>query len=747
MRKETTLINDDRCKRVMKKFRKRRRQKGSSMPSLSRFGAAAERFEMLETLRVKKGTTASSLTADDENLESTSFIFQKAKHNFGRSFVHQYQNHKDSNHKRRIRVAWGEEIARRRAFSGGRGGEDQSNKPILKSSQPKLVYRKPDSMSETSLYSRCAFLDSYDKVLAVDNRGTLDLVRLADIRSQNKLGTQRGNQASQSQHKIVANFELGAELKQRSFSTVHVQALSGGSTVAFGLEDDSLCLLDLEGRMNQTLYDGSNSDDLMMPLSLRSGPITSSRSPMFTASRTNHPRRTHYRDRRNPRLSLHELCRHRTNQNNGNCVEGFFNYDHNDVSDLHLIDYTRKRISSPVNFIPDLRPPHDARWDILEIHPNAHGSASLLYVAHVDSDYDAFWTQVLDGRVRASKAGKQSRKKHNATTILIDATTRDRPGTVEEHVTACAMATDVCMATAHISCGNYGSTPASEFFDRGLPYAGYSGMSSCVKLWDLRMVHKKKTGLDKSPLPADTIIFSSPPSFENADFALVEPSVTIPTRLTSKDGSLAFSKATFEEDCFTNSRAEMGSSLACGDYVITNLSSSRDSYVGPSNNGSARGGSMIVTTQSRTKSTRVEHAKLDLSGPMQMTRKVAQTNCSMGCHPVYAIASSHNYLATCSNIQNNNSSSGNGIGGFRSRSSEASTKISLYDLTDMPLTDRYSCASSQQREDPSWSYQTETSLTDRYGVNTELSCIAMNSNGTSLLGGTTDGDLFVWRGV
>ena len=60
---------------------------------------------------------------------------------------------------------------------------------------------------------------------------------------------------------------------------------------------------------------------------------------------------------------------------------------------------------------------------------------SLLHVAHVDSDYDAFWMQVLDGRARAG------------TTVLIDGSTRDRPGTTEEHVTAIAMATNICMAT------------------------------------------------------------------------------------------------------------------------------------------------------------------------------------------------------------------------------------------------------------------------------------------------------------
>jgi hypothetical protein len=51
------------------------------------------------------------------------------------------------------------------------------------------------------------------------------------------------------------------------------------------------------------------------------------------------------------------------------------------------------------------------------------------------------------------------------------------------------------------------------------------------------------------------------------------------------------------------------------------------------------------------------------------------------------------------------------------------------------------------KDDPSWSYFLEPALVDRYGVETELSCVAINANATSILGGSTDGDLFVWRGI
>lgn len=748
----------------------------------------AEGFEKIETPRVVRRKTISCLATneeeDDEDLaeEQSSALHRTRK--FSRHFAqqngfhHSYHDHENPNYSRRNHIHWGESIARRRAFARIDGTDNCGDRDssISGSPEPELVHRKPESIHAFSFYSSCIFLDLYEKVLAVDNRGTLDLMRLADIRPQVQTdGENRGKTTRTSHQKLVTNFELGAELQQQSFSTVHVQALSGGHTIAFGLEDDSLCLLDLERQTNRCVFDSQNDDEVLTSVSLiKSSNSSSSLLPSFTASRTNHPRRTHYRDRQNPRLSLHELCRNRTHKHNIYCKNesGMVTnnnstnvHENNDILDLHAIDYStaRGRISSPVRFIPGLRPPHDARWDILEVHPSCYGSTSLLYVAHVDSDYDAFWTQVLDGRVRAATAETArngNRKRSNATTILIDGTTSDLPGTKEEHVTACAMVTDICMATAHISCGNYGSTPASEFFDRGLPYAGYSGMSSCVKLWDLRMVKKKRALVEDSPIPADTIVFSAPPSFRHADFVVVEPYATMQTRLTSGEGLLTFSEATFADGNGVGSDYGAGkeSSAICNDHVITNLSAARDPYDGPSNNGSARGGSLIITTQSRTKSTRIEHAKLDLSGNMRMTRKISQANSNLGCQPIYAIASSHKYLATCSNIKNSNNTTGNNDNDFCPRLSEASTKLSLYDLTEAPprsksapLKDRYCSPTSrlcrQQREDPSWSFQMGASLSDRYGVRTDLSCIAMNSNGTALLGGTTDGDLFVWRGM
>lgn len=43
-------------------------------------------------------------------------------------------------------------------------------------------------------------------------------------------------------------------------------------------------------------------------------------------------------------------------------------------------------------------------------------------------------------------------------------------------------------------------------------------------------------------------------------------------------------------------------------------------------------------------------------------------------------------------------------------------------------------------------YRIRPDLKDRHGLETQLSCISLNPSGTSVLGGSIDGDLFVWRG-
>jgi hypothetical protein len=94
---------------------------------------------------------------------------------------------------------------------------------------------------------------------------------------------------------------------------------------------------------------------------------------------------------------------------------------------------------------------------------------------------------------------------------------------------------------------------------------------------------------------------------------------------------------------------------------------------------------------------------------------------------------------------------------------EQGTAVSLYDLSQQPS--RYqsvatsTCQShglsgrkkkrtyrGEARPDTIPPQRIETTLCDRYGLNTDLSCMAWNPSGTILVGGSCDGDLFVWPG-
>lgn len=691
------MITEDQCKRVMKRFRKRRRERGSSIATLTKLTSTRRRNaggSEDDPSGIKRRAFAPAVNSDNEHFGVSSF----SRTYWSRNVVLQeYSDHWNNHHRhyqhrehRNRLVQWGECLARQKAF----GGEN-------KTEMPELVHRKPERIHKCSYYSGCTFLDS-DKVLAVDHRGTLDVIQLSELSVQANASNKQGTPLF-SHQKIVTGLELGADLQQqRSFSNVHLQAF--GSMVAFGLEDDTLCIVDFEEGTNngRTYYHpcGTNHNE--------KGPlerVSLSRVYPVGAWRTHSPKRLYYRDRRNPRLPIHDLC------NVWLALR----------QDLRAI--RSPRIPSPVRFVPETPPPASARWDILTAHSS---SSPVLYVAHIDSDYDAFWTQVLDGRARPK------------TNVLVDATTRDRPGTTEEHITACALVNELCVATAHLSCGNYGSTRAWEFFDKGLPNAGYSGMFSCIKLWDIRMVPKIRNGgrTPGSPIPSDTISL-----FQNADVTVAKPSATIPTHLTS-GGELTFSEPSFADPGFATEKdgvpSKEDNSLggAAGSHqVITNLSAARDS----NHNGTC--GSLVVTTQSRTKPTHFEHSKLDLSGNMRLVRKISQTNFNLGLQPLYAIASSNGTIATVSSKKE-------GSGG------DCPQSVCLYDLnheTNKTTSDRfYQCTPllhQQCRQDPNWSYKFDANITDRYGIQTDLSCMALNTNGTALLGGSTDGDLFLWRGI
>ena len=163
--------------------------------------------------------------------------------------------------------------------------------------------------------------------------------------------------------------------------------------------------------------------------------------------------------------------------------------------------------------------------------------------------------------------------------------------------------------------------------------------------------------------------------------------------------------------------ALLSSSDQMGEAMITKLSSPAGTP-----------GIMIATSQSSSSYT--IHYVIDL-GRLSCTKTICHEN--QGRFPIHGIASSHEFMAC--------------LGG------EKTDSIYVYDLHQAHPT-----AGSRKRtvdggmrddlndgKDKSWCYMFTPELKDRHGLQTQLSCLAMNDSGTSILGGSNDGDIFVWR--
>jgi hypothetical protein len=232
------MIDDERCKRVMKNFRKRRRErKAIKVGSLG--------FEAFQNPRQRRRSNHGSDGDDNDNDFMTNPLSTSSRHCSSFLFSQQQQQR----NRRQNHVAWGENLARRRAFtnnSDNKSDSDSTTNINTRTILPEIIHRKPESIHTFSCYNRCIFLDSYDKVIGVDNCGTLDVIRLADIRSSDaeipsSTKVRRGS-LSTTHEKIATEFEFGANIRQQQFSNVHVQALNGGSTVGKNENYSNSCL-------------------------------------------------------------------------------------------------------------------------------------------------------------------------------------------------------------------------------------------------------------------------------------------------------------------------------------------------------------------------------------------------------------------------------------------------------------------------------------------------------------------------
>jgi hypothetical protein len=138
--------------------------------------------------------------------------------------------------------------------------------------------------------------------------------------------------------------------------------------------------------------------------------------------------------------------------------------------------------------------------------------------------------------------------------------------------------------------------------------------------------------------------------------------------------------------------------------------------------------SLLVTTESSSSSPDRDQSQHDLMdlGSLQVTRTITSDS-------VYGVAESHNALVSNSlNHRHNN--------------------IEVHNLRASPL---HTLSGTKRPHSEEATYdpcitrlindKSRSLLQDRHGLETQLSCLTMNHNGTAILGGSVDGDLFLWR--
>jgi hypothetical protein len=596
----------------------------------------------------------------------------------------------------------GEEKVRQRAFTESSNGSSSSaRKNDCYKDGSTVIYRRQEDWSYNHSYVNCIFLDSHDTVLAADALGRMDIIQLPRY-SHGHGGSQ--SSAEDPPPRLMGTAfanDLSIYPPLKDFSTIKLKPIQSGHAFCVGMPSGDYHVLGTEqastwgnkyNLRDTTCFSQSHSAIIARP------DVSSDQSSYIQHAWTlQGPRRRYHRNRQTARLSLTHMMKnaHQTMKTASAGASALVDVEGHELAEIDEWGTERagprRALLQRVRFVPSMRPPNSSQWDFYE-------TPSTLLAAKVDAEHDSFWLHVLDNRLPHT-----SHRDKSSSVVCVDTTSHDdRGSSCEEHVTSCTFASEYCLATAHVWCyKGYGWASASDAFDnRPLDTAE---TKSCIKLWDIRMVANRQ--------PLHEVVL---PSFPNDSTIGLEPTETLNTGVDLND---------------TYSGLSIGESTS-SPLVITGLASSVKSK-----------GTLLVTAQSRTQCRETEHYLLDL-GRQKFTRQIKQTMPNAGLAPVFGSAASHNYMAC--------------VGGEANKPS-----IKVYNLHEEPLrtTTSTTTARSKKRtldgfsgqgggeQDDSWHSKFDPVLKDRHGLQTQLSCMAMNDSGIAILGGSNDGDLFVWRGT
>lgn len=331
-------------------------------------------------------------------------------------------------------------------------------------------------------------------------------------------------------------------------------------------------------------------------------------------------------------------------------------------------------------------------WDFFE-------TPSALLTAKINNERDSFWLYILDNRT------KDGQKDPSKPTIAIDTTLDSNRGRLE-HVSSCTFVSEHCLATSSIICLEKSNFKIWEQTEK----------SNLIKLWDLRMLRNQK--------PLSTISYH--PSFPEDKVVGLEPI------------SPSFPDVELEPN---SPRFPSPAGRGCNYSSITSL------HVAHPNSSN---GTILVKAVENDEVERVGiHATYSVFHPKvrfdlvdlgsgRVLHRVGQSK----QHP-YCVSASNEVLVCLG---------GSFIGGFMNRENDKlDQSLCIYNLLKprsegrRQTSKRHASGDIKPAKDPTCT-EIKLDLRDSDGVDTKLSCLAINDSGTSILGTSYSGDFHLWRG-
>ena len=308
---------------------------------------------------------------------------------------------------------------------------------------------------------------------------------------------------------------------------------------------------------------------------------------------------------------------------------------------------------------------------------------SSLQAAFVDQERDCFSLRVIDDRAKQNSSQPK---------LVIDAESKDDANICREDVTSICFVSEYYLATSHVWKNDRERNP-----------------TNILKLWDIRMISSEKSVVDYLL-----------PSFPLESIHRATADTTWLTKVDLDES----------EVCQLNSLpSEKASDWSCPFYV-SRLSSSTEGI-----------GTIMVTLQSNDGPKKVENLIFNPCTGKIMHRH--RTSMAIDNNTEFAVSPSHDLFASykCGRHLNNSKIC---IYDFSCRRKDE--KSQSIKLCGKRVKDNRACLSKIEDGIEGYLGEISSNLCDQNDIPSRLTTLAFNDTGTSLVGGTLDGDIFAWRG-